>query len=510
MKFYTKRLNIILVIGFLMVLLIPLNIKPKLEDKNKLQTAYIDVYEPTSSTTWNICDDQEETIRWDGWEGSGVDLYLYRGETKVKWLGFYKKGVSNAKVWIDNSVNPGSNYRIKVQDVGWDMDVGWSDTFTITCSGGGGHTEDDLTGEAEATGYSSGANCHDIEISGTYAFIADSTEGLVVIDVSDPLNPDTDNPIYEPLEGYTTELVVVDDYAFFACGGGSTGYEFKGLAIVDISNPNDPSTPIKITTDGDASDIYIDDNFAYLTLQTYWNSTLNDDDGQQALAIIDISDPTNPGDPIYVPLLGYTYDVKVSQGYAYIGCMDEGVAIVDVSNPTSPGVPSYILSDSERLRYLSIYGDILYAAEITYPGELFIYNISNPSSPQLLDSIQDIRCSNDFLVVEDILYYSRSTYLDIVDIGDPNNVIELETKTTNGIAEGFCISGTYAYVADNGGGIKIFSINHLYEDKIAPDESDGSDEPEISSYHILILIMGLLLGIIITVKTRFNRKFKSI
>jgi len=504
MKFNTKRSSIIIVIGLMMILSIPSNKDTRLENKENLKTAYISIYDPTSSTVWNICDDQPETIHWDGWEGSGVDLYLYKGNTKVKWLGFYREGLSYAKVWIDNSVSPGSNYFIKAEDIGWDMDVGWSDAFRITCSGGGGHSDDDLEGEEDATGYSTGANCQDIEVLGEYAFIADSVEGLVVIDVSVPLHPDSDNPIYEPLDCFTGEIVVLGNYAFLACGVSTASSEFMGLAVIDVSNPTNPGTPIKVTTDGVASDIFITENYAFLTLQTFWNSSAGENDGQQALAIIDISDPTNPGEPIYVPLSGYTYDVIVSHNYAYIGCMDEGVAIVDVRNPNSPGTPSYILSGSERLRYLSVYSDILYAAEITSPGELFMYNISNPSSPQSIDAIPNIGRFNDFLVVGDILYYSYSQYLKILDIGDSDNVEELETKTTTANAKGFCISGTYAYVADNGGGIKVFSINYLYEDL----DPGGNSELGISSISIPILIIGLALGVLIVIQTNCRTKIK--
>ena len=505
MKFDMKRSSIIIVIGLMMILSIPPNKDTRLENKENLKTAYINIYDPTSSTVWNICDDQPETIHWDGWEGSGVDLYLYKGSTKVKWLGFYREGVSYATVWIDNSVSAGSNYFIKAEDIGWDMDVGWSDAFRITCSGGGGHSNDDLEGEEDATGYSTGACCHDIDVQGEYAFIADSKEGLVVIDVSDPLHPDTDNPIYEPLDCFTKEIVVLDNYAFLACGVSTAGSEFMGLAVIDVSNPTNPGTPIKVTTDGVASDIYITENFAYLTLGTFWNSSAGEHGGQQALAIIDISDPTNPGDPIYVSLSSLTYDVIVYRDHAYVGCGEEGVAIIDVSNPNSPGTPSYILSGSERLRHLSVYGDMLYAAEVTSPGELFMYNISNPSSPQYIDSNPNLGCFDDFLVVGDILYYSRSQYFYIIDVEDPNNVVELEKKTTNAYAKGFYISGTYAYVADNGGGIKVFSINYLYE----TSEPGGDGDLGISSFSLPILVIGLTLGVLIVIQTNYKIKIKS-
>ena len=494
---------------FILPTLMSINVdKSQFEEKDNLKTAYISIYEPTSTTVWNICDDEPEMIHWEGWEASGVDLYLYKGSTKIKWLGFYREGVSYAKVWIDNSISPGTNYFIKAEDIGWDMDVGWSDAFRITCSGGGGHDEEDLEGEKDASSYSTGANCYDVDVEAGYAYLADSVEGLVVIDVSEPLNPDTENPIYEPLNCFTKEIIVSDDYAFLACGVSTASSEFMGLAIIDISNPSNPGTPIKVTTDGVSSHIYITENHAYLTVRTFWNSTSGSNDGQQALAIIDVNDPTNPGDPIYVPLLGYTYDVKVSNGYAYVGCKDEGIAVIDVNEPNNPGTPIYIQTGTERLRYLSIYGKFLYAAEFTSPGELFIYDISTPGSPQLVDSIIGIGDCNDFEVVGDIIYYTYSQQLKIVDISNPDKILELETKTTSAAAKGFCISGNYAYVADNGGGIKVFSINQLYEDRTS--SPNGTEPPNISSFSVPILLIGLFLGISIVAlfKVKYKSKFK--
>lgn len=497
-----------LLCGLVFVLIISSSLRStdlQIFEKSDLRSSYISIYQPTSSTAWNICDDEPETIQWEGWEGSGVDLYLYKGDTKVKWLGFYREGISFARVFIDNSVSPGSNYFIKAEDIGWEMDVGWSDAFIITCSGGGGYDKEDLEGEEDAVGYSTGANCQDIEVKEDYAYIADSVEGLVVIDVSEPLNPDTLNPIYEPLGCFTGEIVVNDDYAYLACGVSTESSEFMGLSIIDISDPTDPSTPVKVNTDGVASDLYITESYAYLTLQMFWNSTAGKNDGQQALAIIDIADPSNPGDPIYVSLMGYTYDVKVSHGYAYVGCKDEGVAIIDVTNPNSPGVPSYILSDSERLGWLSIYGDLLYAAEFTSPGELFIYNISNPNIPQYIDSISGIGDCNDFEVVRNILYYTYSQYLKIIDISNYDAVQELATKTVSANAKGFSICGTYAYIADNGGGIKVFSINNLYEEP----SLNGDNPASISSYYLPFIFLAFLLEVGVLVRVKLKNKSKS-
>ncbi|MCK4383747.1 MAG: hypothetical protein KAW66_10670, partial [Candidatus Lokiarchaeota archaeon] len=64
------------------------------------------------------------------------------------------------------------------------------------------------------------------------------------------------------------------------------------------------------------------------------------------LAVIDISDPTNPGTPVYGATSGAAWGVYVSGDYAYIGDRGSGLAViqirkrVDMVNPLITNAPS--------------------------------------------------------------------------------------------------------------------------------------------------------------------------
>jgi hypothetical protein len=60
------------------------------------------------------------------------------------------------------------------------------------------------------------------------------------------------------------------------------------------------------------------------------------------LTVIDISDPTSPGTPVYMDTAGYAYGVYVSGDYAYVASGSGGLAVIDISDPTSPGTPVYM------------------------------------------------------------------------------------------------------------------------------------------------------------------------
>ena len=57
--------------------------------------------------------------------------------------------------------------------------------------------------------------------------------------------------------GSALGVTVVDDYAYIAD-------EYFGLAIIDVSDPTNPGSPVSMDTSGKASDIDVVGNYAYI------------------------------------------------------------------------------------------------------------------------------------------------------------------------------------------------------------------------------------------------------
>jgi hypothetical protein len=94
----------------------------------------------------------------------------------------------------------------------------------------------------------------------------------------------------------------------------------SGLAIIDVSNPASPGTPVYMDTSGSAYGVTVVGNYAYVA------------DYASGLAIINISNPTSPGGPSYVPLnyqgaTGYSEDVDIVDNYAYVSVDGIGLAV---------------------------------------------------------------------------------------------------------------------------------------------------------------------------------------
>ncbi|MHA2081400.1 MAG: hypothetical protein ACW99H_09675, partial [Candidatus Thorarchaeota archaeon] len=71
-------------------------------------------------------------------------------------------------------------------------------------------------------------------------------------------------------------------------------------------------------TTGSALGVYVSGDYVYVA------------DGDSGLAVIDISDPTSPGTPVHMDTGGSAYGVYVNGDYAYVADGDSGLAVINI------------------------------------------------------------------------------------------------------------------------------------------------------------------------------------
>ena len=105
-------------------------------------------------------------------------------------------------------------------------------------------------------------------------------------------------------------------------------------------------------------------------------------DRASGLAIIDVSDPANPGQPVYAST-SYAEDVDVAGSYAYVADGLSGLTIIDVTEPLSPSVvvdsgidPNV---DTNRAKSVQVSGNYAYIADDT--SGLAMINVADPHHP---------------------------------------------------------------------------------------------------------------------------------
>jgi len=167
-----------------------------------------------------------------------------------------------------------------------------------------------ITGFGDTPGLATG-----VYAAGDYAYVADGAEGFAVFNIENPENPIFIRQV--PTTGIANDVLVSGTHLYVAEGE-------SGLTIYDISSPGNPQSPYSADTPGDAQGVAIDGNLALVA------------DGDHGLVIINIEDQTNPGVIGSFNTAGYARKVDVSGNYAYVADGKNGISTIDITDPAAP------------------------------------------------------------------------------------------------------------------------------------------------------------------------------
>lgn len=159
-----------------------------------------------------------------------------------------------------------------------------------------------------------------------------------------------------------------------------------------------------------------------------------------------------------IGLSGYGEDVFVAGNYAYCAMTEGGLQIVDISDKQNP---SLVAEDYTPGSAKGIFVDNDYAY-VANDSNLIIYNVSTPSSPQIVETYSSRALS--VWVEGDYCYIAGWTSgLKILNITDPSNPVEVGSLNMT-YARSVWVEGNYAYIIDKDAGLMIVDIT----DKATP------------------------------------------
>ncbi|MHB2016192.1 MAG: hypothetical protein ACYCW6_04520 [Candidatus Xenobia bacterium] len=169
-----------------------------------------------------------------------------------------------------------------------------------------------------------------------YAYITDSVEGLIVMDVNTFFDRNVQNnyigraATFNPNGALTgaVHVRVAGSYAYVSCGK-------NGLAVVDISDPLHPQLTARIGAPlVDARCCQIQFRYAFVA------------DGPGGLKVLDTSDLAHPKvvTTVAMPDARFVYLMK---SYAYVAAGANGIGIIDIEKPETPGAPKYFSANGQ-------------------------------------------------------------------------------------------------------------------------------------------------------------------
>lgn len=260
--------------------------------------------------------------------------------------------------------------------------------------------------------------------------IADHSDGLRVVDLSDPASPRVVSTLELP--GQTYDMRVVGDLAYMSCGAGLSG---GSLRIVDLSDHDNPQLIGVAETSDRVLSAVIDGPWAYIAMDDY------------GFGVVDISYPANP-EVVYTRETRVTpLGMAVRDGVLYITEGTRGIRIYDVSRPAYPELvgASAVLSDP---REILIRGD--HAFVMQWFQGMAVLDLSEPLEPRLVAEIDNntIVTSTRPMLFGDAVYICGGNLGVLgVDISDPANPVEFAHLRGMPRAFALTVDGPRMYVA---------------------------------------------------------------
>jgi hypothetical protein len=286
--------------------------------------------------------------------------------------------------------------------------------------------------------FSDGGLAQAVYISGDYAYVADGTDGLEIIDISDPENP---TQVGQFDNGGVAYGVVVSGIIAYVADGPD------GLEIVNLTDPENPTLIAQyINGTADANDVVVSGDYAYVA------------DGADGLEIVDISNSSNPQRVGHFDDGGVANAVVKSGNYIYLADGTDGLEIINVTistNPTQIGQ----FDDGGVANGLVKSGSYIYLADGTDGLEIIdVFDLENPSE---IGQFYDGGVANDVVYSGGYAYVADgSDGFEIVGVSDPSEPYLAGQFFDGANAFGIKKVGTHVYIADGADGLEIYDVTY--------------------------------------------------
>ena len=261
-----------------------------------------------------------------------------------------------------------------------------------------------------------------VTVDNNIAFIAERGDGIEILDVSQPNETTEIRQYFEEVSTFE-ELVIKDDLLYAAAGT-------SGLVIFNISDVRESFAPMCHMYGIANTSVFIavEDNLAILDI-----------DGK-GFAIIDVTDPTNPTILSNVTVATDVFDVYIDNDMVYVIGFTTGVVIYDISDPENPSQVAHYTDDpgigTLQTQDIEIVGDLAY---ITLGNNgLGIFNITDPQNMTLVEyydetvvgKLYDVQIVNNYGYFISLDYTSNELGVTIFDISNSSDLVSINSYYT--------------------------------------------------------------------------------
>jgi hypothetical protein len=283
-----------------------------------------------------------------------------------------------------------------------------------------------------------------VSTSSNSAYLACDTNGLQILDTSNPSAMRLAGSLLFP----NTQMWEVQYY---------NGKVIMGSSIVDVSVLNNPSLVGKYTQS------YVNTSLAYNDLLYCAAADLSRTPYTPILDIVSMSNPTNPTRigicQLNVAAQGTCRRVFVSGTLAFVADYDRGMEIVDVSNPSAPKLLGSVDTPGTASA-VALTEDSHYAIVADSQEGIQIIDVSTPTIPQIVKNFRPGYAITNVTVSGATVFASGTWGVYALDIHNPLQPVKVGEYDMPGRTEGISLNNGLIYVADSSGGLAILKYDN--------------------------------------------------
>jgi len=253
--------------------------------------------------------------------------------------------------------------------------------------------------------YNNDAYIWHVFVEENYAYILDLTCILRIFDLSNPANPQEVG--YLNLGGFCYDIVVLNQYAYIACAS-----TFDGIRIVDVSDPGNPQLAASYVGQGESIYLQLVDNLLY-SCGTDW------------FQILDISNPVDPLELSVMGGFDIIWAFQVDEGFVYITEINSTLfKMIDVNDPITPFEAGSIDIGYNDIQEIQILDNCAYlAGNVSDTEQSLILDVSDPEEISIIDSI-DISHPKSVEIFDHFVLFGGDYESIIFDVANPQQVIQ--------------------------------------------------------------------------------------
>ena len=284
----------------------------------------------------------------------------------------------------------------------------------------------------------------DVLKRGNLLYMAQGEGGLLIVDVTDPVNPEIVSVTTEGVRGYSTKISVKDSAAYLAAGS-------FGVNVLLIADPSMPVVTVSNSDMKPAKDLHVFGDYLLTAVS------------EQGVRVSDISFPIVPDPRGGVETDGYAQGMVTSSdsAFLYVACGEMGMAVYDISDfqngfgiypkvgwCDTPGYAEAVtLQEENTLAFLAC-----------GTAGLQILNYADTNNIHIVGSFDASGYAKEIVWKDKKVYLTTElSGLQVIDVSDPANPNLVGIVNTE-YALGLYVDEDYIYVADEVEGLIIISF----------------------------------------------------